>query len=130
MGVVCTFTEVFDSGGCFKVGTVGRREPNTLRACLDLRLEAVEGKGVDRFDCRNSQLILALTLFCSLRRSVRKCGRVVPFVPLVRYSLSRRQVLTLTSLTRITIVGSTTMIRLALSHCRDRSKRLYGWSVV
>jgi len=89
------------------VSTLGMRSRDTLRACLDL--EAVEGRGVDGFDSRNSRSSLALTLARLPERLVRKFGGVTPFMPLVRYSLSRAQVFTLTSLMRISVVISTAM---------------------
>jgi len=52
---------VFDELG-WKMGVVCLHGADTLRVCLDLRLEAVEGQGVDGFNFRNSRSSFALTL--------------------------------------------------------------------
>ena len=108
MGVVCTFSEAFEDGGCFEVGAVGMRGSDTLQACLDLRLEVVEDRGVDGFNCRNSWSSLALTLSLLPRRLVRKCGGATPSKLLAMYSSSRAQVFTLTPLMRISLVVRST----------------------
>ena len=89
------------------VSTLGMRSRDTLRARLDL--EVVEGRGVDGFNSRNSRSSLALTLARSPERLVRKFGGVAHFMPSVRYSSSRAQVFTSTSLMRISVVVSTAM---------------------